>query len=137
MLGANVNVKICKKAMTRSGRPVEDVTRRAGQTVRFRVRVTNLGTGVARNVRVCDDLPAGMTVVKAPRQTVYRKGRPCVTLPQLVGQREGFFTVRIARTARGHLINVAEVHSRDSGTRRNAAHVHVLPARAAGGGVTG
>lgn len=137
VLGANVDVKICKKVMTHDGRAVEHVTRRAGRLARFRVRVTNLGTDVARNVRVCDDLPAGMTIVKAPRQVVYRNGRPCVTLPQLVGQRQAFFTVRIARTARGHLINIAEVHSRDSGTRRNAAHVHVLPARAAGGGVTG
>jgi len=58
-------------------------------------------------------------------------------LPLLKGQRQGFITVRIAKTARGTVTNVAAVRSRDSGLRRNNARVRVLPARAAGGGVTG
>ena len=135
--GARSSVSICKKVMTPGGRALEDRHVRAGQTVRFRIRVTNLGTELARDVRVCDLLPPGMTLVRAPVKPFYRNGRPCLTLPTLVGQRQGFVTVRVARTAGGRITNVAEVASRNGGTRRNSANVHVLPARAAGGGVTG
>jgi hypothetical protein len=78
-----------------------------------------------------------MTLLRAPAKPFYRNGRPCLSLPTLVGQREGFITVRIARTASGRMTNVAEVTSRNGGTRRNSARVRVLPARVAGGGVTG
>jgi uncharacterized repeat protein (TIGR01451 family) len=123
--------------MTPAGRAVERVRRHAGQTVRFRIRVTNLGTNVARNVRVCDLFPRGMTFVRATVPVTFRHGRPCVTLRTFVGQRQGFITFRIARTARGVLTNVAAVTSRDGGTRHNPAQVQVLPARARRGGVTG
>ena len=105
--------------------------------MKFRIRVTNLGTDPARNVRVCDLLPKQFKLIKASVKVTYRRGRPCVTVPLLKGQRQGFITVRITRTAKGVVTNVAAVRSRDSGLRRNTARVRVLPARAAGGGVTG
>ena len=62
---------------------------------------------------------------------------PVRAVPLLKGQRQGFITIRITRTAKGTVTNVAAVSARDSGLRRNTARVRVLPARAAGGGVTG
>jgi choice-of-anchor A domain-containing protein/uncharacterized repeat protein (TIGR01451 family) len=137
VLGKNTDVRVCKKVMTPRGRAVERVTRRAGQTVRFRIRVTNLGTDPARDVVVCDALPKELTIVRSTVPIVYRRGRPCAVVPLLSGQREGYVTLRIARTARGVITNVAAVTSRDGGTRHNAASIRVLPAQASGGGVTG
>jgi uncharacterized repeat protein (TIGR01451 family) len=137
VLGANADVRICKKVMTPKGRALEKVRRHAGGKARFRIRVTNMGTDAARNVRVCDLLPKQFKLIKASVKVTYRNGRPCVRLPLLKGQRQGFITVRIARTAKGTVTNVAAVTARDSGRRRNTARVRVLPARAAGGGVTG
>lgn len=134
--GRQADVRVCKKVMTPRGRALETVRRRAGETVRFRIRVTNLGTEPARNVRVCDLLPPTLTLVRATVPIVYRNGRPCAVVPVLAGQREGYVTMRISRTARGLITNVAAATSRDGGTHRNTARVRVLPARG-GGGVTG
>jgi choice-of-anchor A domain-containing protein/uncharacterized repeat protein (TIGR01451 family) len=136
VLGSSTDVRICKKVMSK-GRALENVHRRAGSKVRFRIRVTNLGTDPARNVRVCDLLPKQFKFIKASVKVTYRRGRPCVTVPLLKGQRQGFITIRITRTAKGVVTNVAAVRSREGGLRRNTARVRVLPARAAGGGVTG
>ena len=137
VLGSNADVKICKKVMTPKGRALEKVRRHAGGKAKFRIRVTNMGTDAARNVVVCDLLPKQFKLIKASVKVIYRNGRPCVRLPLLKGQRQGFITVRIAKTAKGTVTNVAAVSARDSGRRRNTARVRVLPARAAGGGVTG
>jgi uncharacterized repeat protein (TIGR01451 family) len=123
--------------MTPGGRALEKVRRRAGTRARFRIRVTNMGTLPARNVRVCDLLPRQFKLLKAPIKPFYVNGRPCVRIRLLTGQRQGFFTVRIARTAIGTVRNRAVVRSRSSGQRHNSARVRVLPAQANGGGVTG
>ena len=137
VLGSNADVKICKKVMTPKGRALEKVRRHAGGKAKFRIRVTNMGTDAARNVRVCDLLPKQFKLIKASVKVTYRNGRPCVRLPLLKGQRQGFITVRIAKNAKGTVTNVVAVRAGDSGRRRNTARVRVLPARAAGGGVTG
>jgi len=135
--GRQSDVQVCKKVMTPRGRALETVRRHAGDTVRFRIRVTNLGTEPARDVRVCDLLPPTLTLVRATVPIVYRNGRPCAVVPVLTGQRQGYVTMRIARTVRGVITNVAAVTSRNGGTRRNTARIRVLPARTRGGGVTG
>jgi choice-of-anchor A domain-containing protein/uncharacterized repeat protein (TIGR01451 family) len=135
--GEKSDVRVCKKVMTPHGRAVERVTKHAGDTVRFRIRVTNMGTGPARRVVVCDVLPRELTIVRATVPIVYRRGRACAAIPVLKGQRQGYVTMRIARTAKGVITNVAAVTSRNGGRRHNAASVRVLPARATGGGVTG
>ena len=135
--GADADVDICKKVMTPKGRAVESRHVRAGDVVKFRLRVTNLGTEVAGNVLVCDIVPRGLTLVRASVKVTYRRGRACVTIPHLTGQREGFVWMRVARTARGTITNVAAVTSRASGRRTNPASVEVIPVQASGGGVTG
>ena len=135
--GEQSDVRVCKKVMTPRGRAVERVTKHAGETVRFRIRVTNLGTESARNVVVCDVLPKQLTLVHADVPIVYRRGRPCAVIPVFSGQRQGFLTMRIAGTAKGVVTNVAAVTSRAGGTRHNSASIRVLPAKVTGGGVTG
>ena len=41
---------------------------RAGDVVKFRLRVTNLGTEVAEDVLVCDIVPRGLTLVRSSRE---------------------------------------------------------------------
>jgi uncharacterized repeat protein (TIGR01451 family) len=122
--------------MTPQGRALERIRVHAGDTVRFRIRVTNLGTETARNAVVCDLLPPQMTLVKAPSKPFYRNGHPCLRIPRLRGQLQGYVTVRVAPTASGVITNVAAVSSSNSGRHVNPASVRVLPARAVGG-VTG
>jgi uncharacterized repeat protein (TIGR01451 family) len=135
--GGSAEVDICKKVITPKGRAVEQRRVHAGQVVKFRIRVTNLGTDLAHNVRVCDIVPKGLTFIRASVKVTYRNGRPCVTVPLMSGQREGFVWMRVARTARGSITNIAAVTSRDGGTRRNPATVVVIPAAPSGGGVAG
>jgi len=59
-----------------------------------------------------------------------------VTIPLLTGQREGFVWMRVSRSARGTVTNVAAVTSREGGRRTNPATVHVVPVSSTGG-VTG
>ena len=136
--GGSSDVSICKKVMTKGGRALEEVRAHPGDSVRFRIRVTNLGTELAENVLVCDLVPPGLTFVRATVKVSYRKGRPCVTIPALSGQREAFVTMRVAGNVQGLITNVAAVTSRNGGRRTNPASVRVLPARGGGGGgVTG
>ncbi len=90
-----------------------------------------------RDVLVCDVVPRGLTFVRATVKVTYRRGRLCVTVPHLTGQRQGFMWLRVARTARGRITNVAAVTSRESGRRTNPATIQVIPVEATGGGVTG
>ncbi|MES1166353.1 MAG: choice-of-anchor A family protein, partial [Verrucomicrobiota bacterium] len=62
---AGGRVGICKKVLTRSGRAAEVVRVRAGNRVRFRLRVTNLAFTLLRDVRVCDTVPAGLVLIRA------------------------------------------------------------------------
>lgn len=135
--GGSAEVNICKKVMTPKGRAIEERHVQAGAVVKFRIRVTNLGTDVAEDVRVCDLVPRGLTFVRATVKVTYRNGRPCVTIPHLTGQREGFVWMRVSRSGRGKITNVAAVTSRGSGRRVNRASVIVIPVRERAGGVTG
>ena len=122
--GGSAEVDVCKKVITPKGRAVEKRRVHAGQVVKFRIRVTNLGTDLASNVRVCDIVPEGLTFVRASVKVSFRNGRPCVTVPMLSGQRRG---VRVdARRAhrtwvdherrRGH--EPRRRHTQESGDRR-------------------
>ncbi|MBE2316227.1 choice-of-anchor A family protein [Solirubrobacter sp. CPCC 204708] len=135
--GADAQVDVCKKVMTPGNRAVDRRRVRAGQVVKFRIRVTNLGTDVADDVVVCDVVPRGLVFVRASVRVVYRRGRLCVVIPHLTGQREGFVWLRVSRTASGRLTNLAAVTSRVGGRRTNRAQVEVRPVRPSGGGVTG
>lgn len=134
-------VGICKKVMSKKGRALERVRARAGDTVRFRIRITNLGTRLLRDVKICDRVPDGMVLVHAPGSPKLVNGRLCWTLTTLTGQVQAFATVRITRRTPGLIINTITVTTSNGGSDRNTAGVRVLAPRVAGrtesGGVTG
>jgi choice-of-anchor A domain-containing protein/uncharacterized repeat protein (TIGR01451 family) len=133
-------VGICKKVLSRKGRALERVRVRPGETVRFRIRITNLGTRLLQDVRVCDRVPDGMVVVSAPGGGRLVGGRLCWTLKTLAGQVEAFATVRITRTTPGTIVNAVSVTTAGGGGARDTAGVQVRAARrspAGSGGVTG
>lgn len=131
------NVGICKKVMSKHGRALERVRARAGDTVTFRIRITNLGTRLLRNVKVCDRIPPGLVLVRAPGQPKLVDGRLCWTLKTLSSQVDAFATVRITRTTPATIVNTVSVTTSNGGSDRNTAGVHVLAARSSSGGVTG
>jgi choice-of-anchor A domain-containing protein/uncharacterized repeat protein (TIGR01451 family) len=134
-------VGVCKKVLSKRGRALERVRARAGDTVRFRIRITNLGTRLLRDLRICDRIPDGMALVRAPGSPKLVGGRLCWSLKTLTGQVEAFATVRITRTTPGLVVNTVSVTTANGGSDRNTASVRVLAPRAAGepgsGGVTG
>jgi choice-of-anchor A domain-containing protein/uncharacterized repeat protein (TIGR01451 family) len=131
-------VGICKKVMSKKGRALERVRVRAGDTVRFRIRITNLGTRLLRDVRVCDRVPDGMVLVHAPGKPKLVDGRLCWTAKTLSGQVQAFATLRITRTTPGTIVNTVTVSTANGGSARNTAGVQVLAARGSSpSGVTG
>jgi choice-of-anchor A domain-containing protein/uncharacterized repeat protein (TIGR01451 family) len=130
-------VGICKKVLSPRGRALERRRVRAGDTVRFRVRVTNLGTRLLRDVRVCDRIPDGIVLVRATGSPKLVGGRLCWTLKTLSGQRQGFATFRVTRMAPGLVVNTITVTTANGGTDRDNAGVRVRATRTSSGGVTG
>lgn len=130
-------VGVCKKVMSPKGRPLERLRVRTGQTVRFRARVTNLGTRLLSDVRVCDQIPDGLALVSATGSPKLVRGRLCWTLKTLSGQKQAFATLRVTRTTPGLVINTLTVTTANGGSDRNTAGVRVLAARTSSGGVTG
>lgn len=122
-------VGVCKKVMSKRGRALERVRLRAGDTVRFRFRITNLGTRLLRDVKACDRLPDGLVLVSAPGSPTREGGRLCWTLKTLAGQVQAFATVRVTRTTPGTLDNTVSVTTANGGSARDGAGVQVLAAR--------
>jgi choice-of-anchor A domain-containing protein/uncharacterized repeat protein (TIGR01451 family) len=134
---AGGRVGLCKKVLTRGGRAAEVVRVRAGDRVRFRLRVTNLGFTLLRNVRTCDAVPAGLVLIRATGNPTLRNGRLCWNRKFLVVQRQGFVTMRVTRRAAGVITNAATVTSANGGTARNTARVRVLATATGPSRVTG
>jgi choice-of-anchor A domain-containing protein/uncharacterized repeat protein (TIGR01451 family) len=122
---AGGRVGICKKVLTRSGRAAEVVRARAGDRVRFRLRVTNLRFTLLRDVRVCDIVPAGLVLIRGTGSPTLRNGRLCWSPTTVSAQRQAFVTMRVTRRAAGLITNTASVTSANGGTDRDAARVRV------------
>ena len=113
---------------------------RAGNVVTYAIRVTNPSKAAVRNVRTCDNLPAGLVALKASPKVKVSKGRYCWTAKRLgAGKSKRYeLTVRTLPGAAGRTVNTATASSGGvRGTARAARAVQVLPRQAAGGGVTG
>ena len=112
----------------------------AGGAVRYSLTVRNRGATPARNVRVCDRLPFGLTLQSAPQATI--KGTTaCWTIASLAGHASRTFTLnahaanpdtarRITNRATAKGSNTTRVASRAIVTINPDGHPH-------GGGVTG
>ena len=83
---------------------------RKGHHVRFFIKVTNKGPGTARNVRVCDHLPPGLELVRAPGAKEVN-GQLCWTIGKLdPGKSRRFVVVAKAVGDPGRVaVNVVEV----------------------------
>jgi uncharacterized repeat protein (TIGR01451 family) len=112
----------------------------AGGLVRFGITVRNPTKVSLRSVRVCDDLPAGLSLVRVPRGAALRSGRVCWTIRRLKpGARRHFSLLARAGTpvSARTLRNLALVSGPQIRTRRTTASVRVPGRRSRPGGVTG
>lgn len=112
-----------------------------GETVRYRLRVRNTGTGATTGrVSLVDRLPAGLTLVSAEGRTWRCTTRRARTATCVVRQRvrpgaKAAAVVIVARadgTATGRVVNVARVRAAREPARagdRDRATVTVVPAR--------
>lgn len=112
----------------------------AGNTVKFRIEVTNSGDIAATDVVVCDRLPGTMSFVTV-KTAKFRHGDACWTIARLGADKTRSYTV-VARVdggvGDGTLRNVAVLEADNAPDRSAAAPVRVEasgPGR--GGGVTG
>jgi uncharacterized repeat protein (TIGR01451 family) len=112
---------------------------RAGGLMGYTIRVSNPTRGEARGVKVCDRMPSGMVYVSSKARAKYTKGQYCWTISTLKAHqgRSYRITVRMLTSASGTKVNRATASGRGATTRSAKDPVHVLGARAAGGGVTG
>ena len=118
---------------------------RGNHRIQFRITIRARGQGTAANVRVCDVLPPGLVVVRAPGATV-RGGRACWRIKSISAGRSKSYqvTVRANSVQRATFrTNVATVVS--AGTNcttvrasraRCRAKARVLVRPLAGGGVS-
>jgi uncharacterized repeat protein (TIGR01451 family) len=102
---------------------------RAGERVRFRLRIRNVGRGTARRVRVFDRLPSGLVFASVKGARVQGR-RACFTMRVLRPRRSRTFvvTVRAMHSERARRIcNVAARAAQRVRIRRARACVRVLP----------
>ncbi|MGX6450228.1 DUF11 domain-containing protein, partial [Patulibacter sp. S7RM1-6] len=115
---------------------------RAGRTVKYRLTTRNRGGAVATNVRVCDTLPAGTTLVSRGGGRL-RGGKVCWTVKRLAPGKSvtRTLTLRIDRDARsGKVVNRATAAAKGVRTARASRSVRVervAPKAVRGSYVTG
>jgi len=102
------DLAIVKRAL--SARPVP------GRDLTYEVTVSNLGPGLARDIRVSDSLPDGLSFVSASSGCVFASGMVRCTAASLAAGRSITFEVvtRVARSVTGRIVNTATVESATS-----------------------
>ena len=112
----------------------------AGDTFAYTIRLANPTAGTARDVRVCDPLPAGIVHLRSTPAARLSDGARCWTVRTLGPHRTRSFriVVRALSGARGTRANTVTATSPLVVTARATRTVAIRPGRlAAGGGVTG
>lgn len=112
----------------------------AGGLVSYTIVATNPSKGTARDVRICDELPAGLVALRAAPKMKVANGRHCWTAKRIgAGKSKRFeLAVRALPGAAGRTVNRATASAGDvRGTARAARTVRVVRRQTAGGGVTG
>jgi hypothetical protein len=102
--------------------------------------VTNPSKAQVRNVRTCDQLPAGLVALKTTPKAKVSEGGYCWTAKRLPAGKSTTYkiTVRALPGAGGRTVNRVTASSREiRSTARATRTVRVLPRQAAAGGVTG
>lgn len=83
----------------------------SGDTIQFKITIRALGKGKATNLQVCDRLPPGFVLVRAPGATL-SGGRACWRIPSIsAGHSRSFHVVVRTRSVQGATVrtNVATV----------------------------
>jgi uncharacterized repeat protein (TIGR01451 family) len=108
----DINVR---KVTVRVSKVASRSTVNAGETFSYRIRVRNPSKGQARNVKVCDRLPSGLSYVSSKPTAKRQGGQRCWTIKTLSAGKSRTFrvTVRAARGANGRKTNTATVSSPD------------------------
>ena len=126
-----------KLSLTKFGKPAKV---KAGGTVRYTLVVKNVGKATAHNVRVCDTLPAGVTVT-SPGGGKLSGGVVCWTVGTLAKSRSKQFglTVTVDVTQRKRIKNTAVATASDAPSARAASSTSITLPRSRSGvaGVTG
>ncbi|MBS1676355.1 MAG: DUF11 domain-containing protein [Actinobacteria bacterium] len=110
---------------------VKTVDRRsvkAGATLHYTIRVTNLSKGVAaRDVKTCDRLPSGLALIGSKPKATLSKGVPCWTAAKLGAGKSVVYrvTAKVLSSAKGSLRNVATVTGPGGKPVRSSAPVTV------------
>ncbi len=126
-----------KLSLTKGGKPG---TVQAGGTVRYTLVVKNIGKASARNVRVCDTLPSGVTVTSTGGGTL-SGGEVCWTVGTLAKNRRKQFAlvVKVDITQRTRIKNNAVATASNAPSARASTSTFVTLPRPRSGvaGVTG
>jgi uncharacterized repeat protein (TIGR01451 family) len=134
-------VDVCAtKVRLRLSKLADGSTVTAGGLMSYTITITNPTKGVARNVRTCDRLPAGLVYVSSKSKAKLRGGAWCWDARAIgPGKSRNYrITVRALRGASGSKVNRATVSGNGQVKAARAKRaVQVRPTRAAGGGVTG
>jgi uncharacterized repeat protein (TIGR01451 family) len=109
-----VDVTVRKVAL-RLSKVAARATVRAGDTLSYRIRVSNPTKGEARNVKVCDQLPSGLSFVSSSPKGKHSGSRRCWTIKSLKAAQSRTYrvTVRTAKGANGRKVNRATLRSPD------------------------
>jgi uncharacterized repeat protein (TIGR01451 family) len=110
----------------------------AGDRVRYRIVVRNRGGQSARNVRVCDRLPAGLAYISR-RGSKLRRGQACWTV-RLLGPRSSRtfrVTARVLGGRTKRLVNTARAKGSNTRTVRDGAAVRRHGGSGRGDRITG
>lgn len=91
-----------------------------GSRVTWTLQLRNLGPAIARKVVLCDAVPGGLILVRAPRAQ-FRAGKACWTFPKLA--KGGTRVVRIVTQVDGALSSTRFIVNRADAVAANAARV--------------
>ncbi|MBF6621084.1 MAG: DUF11 domain-containing protein [Patulibacter sp.] len=135
---STARVRIVKPKL-RVRKTVDRRSLRAGQVARYTIRVTNPSRRSVRNVRTCDRLPSGMTLVSSRPTSKVSRGQHCWTAKRLAARKS--VTYRIAVRAHngtsGRKTNVVQARSPDARSGRAKRSVRIVSTAVRAGGVTG
>jgi uncharacterized repeat protein (TIGR01451 family) len=126
-----------KLALTKKGKPASV---RAGEGIRYTLVVTNVGNATAHGVKVCDNLPDGLTVTSTGSGKL-SGAQVCWAVGVLAKGKHRQFTlvVKVDLTQRGHVVNKAVATAKDARPARAASSTVITLPRTRHGvaGVTG
>ncbi|MDX6630866.1 MAG: hypothetical protein QOH00_3112 [Gaiellales bacterium] len=124
-------------SLKKVGRPASV---RAGESMRYTLVVKNVGNATAHGVKICDDLPAGLTVTSTGSGKL-SGAQVCWTVGILAKGKQRQFTllVKIDLTQRSRVVNKATATAGDAPPARAASSTAVTLPRSRHGvaGVTG